>query len=82
MTARDMIREARGEIDLMRTVLILATLFGLTACETRPPFDRVSYNLALDADKQPTDLQRYAWAMRQRGAQWPGTPGPSYSRRQ
>jgi hypothetical protein len=82
MTARDVIREARGEIDLMRTVVILATLVGLAACETRPPFDKVSYNLAQDADKQPTDLQRYAWVMQQRMAQGPGTPGPYYLRRQ
>lgn len=82
MTARDMIREARGEIDLMRTVMLLAALVGLTACEARPSLDKVSYNLALDADKQPTDLQRYAWAMQQRVAQGPGTPSPYYLRRQ
>jgi hypothetical protein len=66
----------------MRTVMLLATLLGLSACETRQPFDKVAYNLSLDADNPQTDLQRYSWAMPGRVAQAPGTSSPNYLRRQ
>jgi len=67
----------------MRTVMLLTTLLVLAACESRPPFDPVAYNMSVDAENRPELVQRFAMAMMQRGpTQPPDATGPIYRRRQ
>jgi len=67
----------------MRTVMLLTTLLVLAGCESRPPLDRVAYNMAVDAENRPELVQRFAMAMmQQRPTQLPDATGPVYQRRQ
>ncbi len=53
----------------MRTAMLLTILLGLAGCDasfgTQPPLDRVVYNLNLDAENRPLEVQRYALMMPQ-----------------
>jgi hypothetical protein len=67
----------------MRTVMLLTTLLVLAGCESRPPFDPVAYNMAIDAENRPELVQRFAMAMMQRQpTRLPDATGPVYLRRQ